>query len=70
MNRLLRTAGLTLSALTVAMVVSGQLSARPAISVSLHVEDAQVKLDKPAKARVGRLVELRRNPVQKAGVLA
>lgn len=70
MNRPLRTLGLALSALTVAMVLSAQLSARPAISVALHVEESQVKLDKPSKARVARMVELRRNTVRPAGELA
>lgn len=70
MNRPLRTLGLALSALTVAMVLSAQLSARPAISVALHVEESQVKLDKPSKARVARMVELRRNTVRPACELA
>lgn len=66
----LRLAGFTFSFVIVAMVLCVQLSARPTVSVSLQISEAQAVLAKSQRARVGRLAELRRLPRFVAAKLA
>lgn len=66
----LRLAGFTFSFIILATVLCAQLSACPTVSVSLQVGEAQAVLAKSQRARVGRLLELRRLPRAVAGTLA
>jgi hypothetical protein len=70
MYPLLRLAGFTFSFVIIATVLCAQLSARPTVSISQQVEQAQAVLAKSQRARVGRLLELRRLPRPVAGTLA
>jgi len=70
MDRFLRLSGFSLSFAIVAMVLFAQLTARPTINLTLQVEAAQVRLDKPTRSRVGRIADLRRMPRPVAATLA
>ncbi|CAN7406561.1 hypothetical protein [Bosea sp. LjRoot237] len=59
MSPFLRRTGFILSFVIVAMTLHAQLSARPTVQLATHISDAQAVFEKPARARVGRVTQLR-----------
>lgn len=70
MSPLLRRVGFILSFAIVAMALQAQLTARPAVQVATQFDASQAIVEKPARARVGRVTQLRNAPRPVAAVLA
>lgn len=62
MSPLLRRVGFILSFVIVAMALHAQLTARPVVQLATQISDAQSVFEKPARARVGRVTQLRNVP--------
>jgi hypothetical protein len=69
MSPFLRRVGFALSFVIVAMALHAQLSARPTVQLATQVNDAQAVFEKPARARLGRVTQLRNTPRPMAAVL-
>ncbi|MCV9935121.1 hypothetical protein OIU35_01975 [Boseaceae bacterium BT-24-1] len=69
MSPFLRRVGFILSFVIVAMALHAQLAARPTLQLVTQISTSQAVSEKPARARLGRVTQLRNVPRPVAAVL-
>ncbi|WID96919.1 hypothetical protein QO058_01105 [Bosea vestrisii] len=70
MSPFLRRVGFILSFVIVAMALHAQLTARPTLQLATQVSKSQAVSEKPARARIGRVTQLRNTPRPVTSALA